>query len=295
MDDLLLGGSLVAAFVSGMVAFFAPCCATVMLPSYLACATGGHRWRALRLSTIYVAGVAAVVWPLTIGVAGLSAAISRYHGPLFVAGGAMMVLVGLLVLRGKMWSPSLPQPRTGSDVTSVFLMGAFAGAATACCAPVLAGAVALSALNGTILGGAILGAAYLLGLVAPLLVAGLVLERYQRRLREPMVTLRLAGRRWRIGLLRLIAGVAFVLLGIALVALGLAGQADTAPGPQRAFGLWLQGVIRRVADALPDYLIAALILAFLIFVIYRIVRPIRFNTRKELSYEQQSSARQPKT
>jgi cytochrome c biogenesis protein CcdA len=31
--SLLLGGSVAAAFAAGMVAFFAPCCAGVMLPT----------------------------------------------------------------------------------------------------------------------------------------------------------------------------------------------------------------------------------------------------------------------
>ena len=288
--ELLLGGSLVAAFVSGLVAFFAPCCATVMLPSYLACATGGHRWQVLRLSLVYVAGVATVVWPLTIGVASLSALITEYHGPLFLVGGGLMVIVGVLLLRGRMWSPSLPQPRTGTDAASVFAMGLFSGAATACCAPVLAGAVALSALNGTILGGAILGGAYLLGLVAPLFVAALLLQRYQHRLREPTVTFGLAGRRFRIGLLRLVAGVAFVLMGVFVATLGAAGLADTAPGPQRAIGLWLQQRISWIANQVPDYVLAIIILGFFALVMYRTLHP-NSNNRKELADGRQNEVK----
>ena len=59
--SILLGGSLAAAFAAGMVAFFAPCCAGVMLPAYLAAIGGGRRLRVARLSAIYVAGVSLVV------------------------------------------------------------------------------------------------------------------------------------------------------------------------------------------------------------------------------------------
>ncbi len=278
-----------AAFIAGTVAFFAPCCATVMLPTYLASITGGHRWHVLRLSAVYIAGVAVVVWPITIGVAAISSTIFQYHSLLFVGGGTMMIVVGILVLRGKMWSPALPQPRTGKDVASVFFMGVFAGAATACCAPVLAGVVALSALSGSTLGGAILGGAYLLGLVAPLLLAALLMQRYQRQLRDPMVTLRLGGRSVRMGLLRLIAGAAFVLIGIGVAVLGLTGNVTAVPGFQRSLGTWIQTQLNWLGDKTPDFVVLAVFLAFLAFVIYRITRKTKVVERKEPDYEQEQA------
>jgi cytochrome c biogenesis protein CcdA len=45
MGEALLSGSALAAFLAGMVAFFAPCCAFVMLPTYLASMAGASRWR----------------------------------------------------------------------------------------------------------------------------------------------------------------------------------------------------------------------------------------------------------
>jgi cytochrome c-type biogenesis protein len=56
VNDLLMAGSLAAAFAAGMVAFFAPCCAGVMMPAYLAAIGGGHRLRVARLTALYVAG-----------------------------------------------------------------------------------------------------------------------------------------------------------------------------------------------------------------------------------------------
>ena len=75
MSDLLMAGSLAAAFAAGMVAFFAPCCAGVMMPAYLAAIGGGHRFRVARLTALYVAGVALVVLPITLGAAALSSSI----------------------------------------------------------------------------------------------------------------------------------------------------------------------------------------------------------------------------
>ncbi|MEB0005072.1 hypothetical protein QN351_18620, partial [Cryobacterium sp. 10C2] len=36
MENLLFGGTLLAAFLGGLVALLAPCCVSVMLPAYLA-------------------------------------------------------------------------------------------------------------------------------------------------------------------------------------------------------------------------------------------------------------------
>ncbi len=92
MGEALLGGSALAAFLAGMVAFFAPCCAFVMLPTYLANVTGASRWRTAVLTAVFIAGVATVVWPLTVGAAGLSQLIAADHETVFLVGGSMMVL-----------------------------------------------------------------------------------------------------------------------------------------------------------------------------------------------------------
>ena len=57
MGEALLSGSALAAFLAGTVAFFAPCCEFVMLPTYLASVTGAHRWRTAGLTAIFVLGV----------------------------------------------------------------------------------------------------------------------------------------------------------------------------------------------------------------------------------------------
>ncbi len=66
MTDVLMAGSLAAAFAAGMVAFFAPYCAGVMMPAYLAAIGSGHRLRVARLTAVYVLGVSVVVLPITL-------------------------------------------------------------------------------------------------------------------------------------------------------------------------------------------------------------------------------------
>ena len=52
-----------------MIAFFAPCCSGVMLPTYLAAISGNSRFRMARLTAVYVGGVAPIVLPITLGAA----------------------------------------------------------------------------------------------------------------------------------------------------------------------------------------------------------------------------------
>jgi cytochrome c biogenesis protein CcdA len=165
--DVLLAGSLAAAFAAGLVAFFAPCCAGVMLPTYLAAISGGSRFRVLPLTALYVAGIAAVVLPITLGASALASTINDWHTQFFVLGGVMMVLVAVALWRGTMLHVGIRKPALTGSPASVFGLGAFSGAATACCAPVLAAAVALSATAADVAGGLAVGSAYVAGLVAP--------------------------------------------------------------------------------------------------------------------------------
>ncbi len=151
MSGALLTSSALAAYLAGVVAFFAPCCAFVMLPTYLASVTGASRWRTAALTAVFVAGVASVVLPLTLGAAGLSELISSNHETMFLIGGVMMLAVGLGTLRGWMWNhaPAFGGTGDSAGTLGVYLLGVFAGAATACCAPVLAGAIAIAGVSGS--------------------------------------------------------------------------------------------------------------------------------------------------
>ena len=276
MGETLLSGSALAAFLAGTVAFFAPCCAFVMLPSYLASVTGASRWRTAGLTALFIAGVATVVWPLTIGAAGLSQLIAANHETLFVIGGAMMLLVGAATLTGWMWHHA---PSVGggdpSGVLGIYLMGVFAGAATACCAPVLAGAVAIAGVSGSWWAGAVLGLFYLFGLVGPLLLSALGIGRLRPHLRDPELTLRLAGRHIQTTVTRLVGGTTFIALGTLLIALALTGNARSAPGAQKAFGRWLNVRASDIAGAVPPLAGWALVLAFAVVVAYFGLRALR--------------------
>ena len=100
--DLLSAGGILAAFLAGGVALFAPCCIVFLAPSYLAAAAKNRRWRLIPLTFVFAAGLAAVLVPITMGVSLIAGAIAKYHVVLYWAGGLLMIGLGLLALSGAM-------------------------------------------------------------------------------------------------------------------------------------------------------------------------------------------------
>jgi cytochrome c-type biogenesis protein len=286
MSGALLTSSALAAYLAGAVAFFAPCCAFVMLPTYLASITGASRWRTAALTAVFVAGVASVVLPLTLGAAGLSELISVNHETMFLIGGVMMLAVGVGTLRGWMWNhaPAFSGTGDSAGTVGVYLLGVFAGAATACCAPVLAGAIAIAGVSGSWWAGAILGVFYLFGLVSPLLLSAAGVGKLKGRLRDPRLSFAVLGHRVRMTLSRLVGGVAFLLLGSYVLVLAVTGEARTSPDFQKAFGRWLSARASEISAAVPDGVGWALMLVVAALVSYlairALVRPKRTQDQK---------------
>ncbi|WP_448059766.1 cytochrome c biogenesis CcdA family protein [Cellulomonas hominis] len=234
-SELLTTGSVIAAFLAGGVALFAPCCIVFLAPSYLAAAVKSRRWRLLPLTFVFAAGLGLVLIPLTLGMSVLAGAIARYHAPLYYAGGILMIALAALALSGRMWSlPSfLRAPDTSrADTASFFALGVFSGIASSCCAPVLAGVMTLSALSATPAGGLVLGAAYVFGMVFPLFAMALFWDKAklnERRFwRARLVRIRLAGRVLVTNTVNLIVAAGFLAMGVAVIA--LANEQDMSRG-----------------------------------------------------------------
>ena len=257
-----MAGSVAAAFAAGMVAFFAPCCAGVMMPAYLAAIGGGQRLRVARLTAVYVLGVSVVVLPITLGAAALASYVSRWHAQMFTIGGLMMIGVAVALWRGSMLPINVAQPRMTGSTLSVFGLGVFSGAATACCAPVLAGAIALSATTATVAGGLVLGIAYVAGMMAPLIPLSLLYGKTKGRVKDPKVALHLGSHVKRMGVVRLAGVVIFSGFGLLFIALALAGKSDTAPGFQKQLGVWMREVGSYV-DNVPNF-VSVPVLAFVL-------------------------------
>jgi len=270
MEGLFLGGSLLAAFLAGSVALFAPCCVTVLFPAYLSAAVRNSRWRLVPLTFIFAAGIAVVLVPVTLGLSFLTRGLLKYQGAIYISGGLLMLVLAALALTGKGWT--LPIMRGSPDVRrtdtgGVFALGVFSGAASACCAPVLAGVLALSAVAPNLIQGVGIGLAYVFGMVAPLVILALTWDRFGAGLRDRMQGrerhVRVAGRVFSVTTLNLVAGTMFGLLGVALIGFGVTG-ATLAPTAQVTAGVWLQERLLpfvRWLDPVPDAVIGLVLIA----------------------------------
>src|SRR5258705_2619857 len=107
MGGLLVGTTLLASFLGGVVALLAPCCVSVMLPAYLS--TGfRHRGGVVPATLVFGAGVATLILPIGLGATALSRLLFGGHVWGFSIGGALMIAAGIAGLAG--WSPNLPMP-----------------------------------------------------------------------------------------------------------------------------------------------------------------------------------------
>lgn len=130
------------------------------------------------MTLVFAAGVGTIILPIALGAAIVSRALIEYHIWIFSVVGLTMFAVGLATLSG--WKMMLPMPsRKGgtSGIGSVYGLGVFSGASSACCAPVLAGVAALSGAASSLPAGLAVGVAYVFGMVAPLCLLAMVWDR----------------------------------------------------------------------------------------------------------------------
>jgi len=108
-----------------------------------------------------------------------------------------------------------------TDTLSIFILGIFSAIATTCCAPVLAGVLALSVLPGSYLLGAMYTLTYVLGMVTPLFILAAFLDKADVTqkffaLRIP-VTFKLLGIKITNTLANLFSGLMFLAIGIVIL------------------------------------------------------------------------------
>ncbi|OGH11789.1 MAG: hypothetical protein A2857_04845 [Candidatus Levybacteria bacterium RIFCSPHIGHO2_01_FULL_36_15] len=229
METMLFQTSLIAAFVAGMVALLAPCCITFLLPAYL----GGvfkEKEKILLMTLIFGLGIFAVMLPAVLGIALISKLTFRYHDPIYILGGIVMLLVSIVTFLGiKLPMPHLPggTQKEKPDILSVFTLGVFSGITSACCAPVLIGILALTFLSPNFFGALAIGGVYVLGMVTPLLLISLFLNEKMPKfsiLRRPVATITIFGRYTPLILSNLIGSAVFFVTGVLILIFSYKGS-----------------------------------------------------------------------
>lgn len=282
MSGLLLSTTILASFLGGVLALLAPCCVSVMLPAYFA---SGFRQRSkiLGMTFVFAGGVATLVLPIALGATFISRLVLGNHKPVFLVMGSVMVAFGVAMALGRSFKiPMITSaPRAGTDMSSVYLLGLFSGAASVCCAPVLAGVVALAGAAASFGLATLIGITYVFGMVAPLAVLALVWDRRDwgsARVFRPG-TVRLPLGRWSRE-----ASVAGLLSGLLLSGMGLLTLALAFRGPSMGGGwqtratAWMQhqvAVFERNLAFLPGWVSSVAILGALVALAVAAVRSSR--------------------
>lgn len=224
--------SLIAAFGAGMVALFAPCCISFLLPSYFGNIFKERR-RVLLMTLVYSLGIATVMLPIVLGAKALSLFFFRFHDQNYLAGGVFLLAMAVMTLLGiKLPVPHFAKASRGKarelDVWSTYTLGLFSGVTSACCAPVLLGVMGISALTATWWGAVGVGLAYVLGMVFPLYLASYFLERgnilARPVWRKVLGQVRLGRKTYVIFLANAVGAVIFGILGVVTIYLALTGK-----------------------------------------------------------------------
>lgn len=222
--------SLIAAFIAGMVALFAPCCITYLLPAYLG-NIFKERKRVLFMTLVYSLGIFVVMLPVVLGARAITGLFFKLHDATYIIGGVFMIFIAFFSLLGiKLPMPHLRQQNTqgAPDVTSTFTLGIFSGITSACCAPVLVGVVTLSALSPTVFQSLGVGVSYVLGMVTPLYVASIFIHK-RNLLEKPILTkqistVHLVGKTYPVMVSNIIAAAIFAFTGVIMIVLTSLGM-----------------------------------------------------------------------
>lgn len=287
--DILASTSLIAAFIAGVAALFAPCCITVLLPSYLG-SIFKERYKVVLMTFVFFLGVLTVFLPIGLGATAFAKTFSRYHSVIFTGGGLMLVALGVGLLLGKnMALPAFVHPAMrGSSAASVYVLGIFSAVATTCCAPVLAGVIALSVVSGSYLWSVVYTLGYVLGMVSPLFLIALFLDKINFTQKfsalQKSRSFALFGKQWQFSITETAVGILFLSIGGYIIYLAQTGQLAMQNEYQLAMNLWLAGVVRSVrtiTQGIPESIWAATLILILI-----VFTALAFYQYKSKKYEQ---------
>lgn len=280
--DIIFSASIIASFFAGMVALFAPCCITVLLPAYMASAFREKK-NVLKMTFIFFAGISVILVPIGLGAAALAQTFRDFHKELYIFGGLFMVILGIMAFLSKGFSiPLLNRIKSKIDASnskSVFVLGMLSGAATSCCAPVLAGAMALAVVSGAFWKAIIVVFAYVFGMTFPLFLTAYFYDKYKieksKIIQGKLLEVKIAGRKFFVHSTNLLSGVIFLVIGITMLVLGFSNNAFWSSHTQAEVGRTLNSWTQNILELLiivPDFIWGILIIGFFSFLIYKMKR-----------------------
>ncbi len=274
--DIIFSASIIAAFLAGIVALFAPCCITVLLPAYLASAFREKK-HMVKMTFVFFSGIAVILVPIGLGAAWLAEIFRDFHKEMYLLGGVFMLALAALSISGKGLTlipmPKKIMPSTDmSHVGSVFFLGILSGAATSCCAPVLAGAMTLAVLSGAFWKAIVVTFAYVFGMTFPLFIAAYVYDRFKiensKFIIGKIVEFKIGSKVMYVHSTNILAGAVFLVMGAVLLTLAFTENAFWSPTLQANIGkslnLWSQKIFSTLS-IIPEFAWGIIIIGIFIF------------------------------
>ncbi|MBM2831227.1 MAG: Cytochrome c biosis protein transrane region [Dehalococcoidia bacterium] len=251
------------------------------------------------MTFVFFVGILLVFLPIGLGAAVLGQVFNRYHNTIFEIGGGFLILMGLVLITGRHFSlPFRVNPSLKNhNAFSVLTLGIFSGIATTCCAPVLAGVLALAALPGSVIWGGIYTLSYVLGMVTPLFILSLVLDRidFTQRLNKTFkkpIEYSIGGKKFGIIVSEAISGVTFLVMGMLIMYLALTNRLFVHSDYQTTINILLTKVLDSIGGfvrLVPEYVWAVLLLTAIGFVITLSINRFRKERHEEEHPEQGES------
>ena len=287
--DLLISASFIASFLAGIAALFAPCCITVLLPTYFA-SIFKEKSKVFLMTFIYFIGILTIFLPIGLGVSFITQIFSQYHNTIFLLGGIFLLFLGLSLILGQQFSlPFSVHPELrGQDFVSVYILGIFSAIATTCCAPVLAGVLTLSALPGSFLLGGAYTLAYVLGMVLPLFMMASFLDKINFTQKffvfRKSLSYKLLGQNIQLTLANLFSGLMFLILGIVILYLDKSKQLMSHSSYQVTLNIYLTKFIKLIGNftkVIPEALWAVIFVSIALLICYLAIKQFISSKKKK--------------
>ena len=245
------------------------------------------------MTFIFFLGIFLVFLPLGLGFGWFGGLINQFHDWIYLFGGIFLIILALFIFLG--FHPRLPlkvSPKMENQgIASIFLLGVFSGLATTCCAPVLAGVLALSILPGSIFWGGMYALTYVLGMVLPLFIIALFLDKVNFTEKflvfKKAVNYKILGKEVFLTLAQLFSALMFLSIGFLIVSLTLTGRLRMESDMLVRVNILVAKYLNILEGALKDipWFVIPVLFIFIVFVIIRAslnqINPVRSSDQKK--------------
>jgi len=221
MIELLL--YCIVAIVAGMLTFMAPCTLPI-LPAYFAFSTTSGRSQVTSNTMFFALGLASMFTVLGVAAGTVGRLVLNYKREIVYIFGAIIILFGVMSILGKNIKLFKTQLKSSRKPWESFVFGGLFGLTwSGCIGPVLGFMLILAASTQTVIGGGLLLFMYAMGLVFPLILLSVYIDRLPKEgrvwtlLRGKLFEIKINKKKYYIHSTNLISGILFISLGVFLI------------------------------------------------------------------------------